>query len=380
MKSTDKASRNEVSEAINKILDLVESNLQSANPDMAKEMYTLILEKLKTYNERLWFTTSLRLARMYLDSKQFEPLENMLTALKTSCLTAEAVRNGWSDFSRIEFYDQAKGSMLLEVFAFEIQMCIELKEQRRMKLVFRLSQNFASTIEDPRVIGVIKECGGKMFMAEKKWKNALEQFQDSFKSHVESGSSRAKALLKYVILASLLAKSEVDVLSTNEAQIFKADPEIIGMTTLRQGFEKNDIALIQNVLNDNNIRLLSDSFIAQYLDELLRSVRLNALAAICRPYKTVKLSFLAKKMNVTVAEIRGLLSELILEDKLEGQIDQIRQVLELHTAEQQTAQKHRAMQDWGNKLLELHEQLVRQVEPKNTGEFDDMGGMWGDMF
>jgi len=40
-------------------------------PEKAKEMYTLILAKLKSYNERLWFATSLRLARMYLDSKQF---------------------------------------------------------------------------------------------------------------------------------------------------------------------------------------------------------------------------------------------------------------------------------------------------------------------
>ena len=71
--------------------------------------------------------------------------------------------------SRTEVYDVSKGSMLLEVFAFEIQMCIELKEQRRMKSIFRLSQNFASTIEDPRVIGIIMECGGKMYMAEKKW-------------------------------------------------------------------------------------------------------------------------------------------------------------------------------------------------------------------
>ena len=45
-----------------------------------------------------------------------------------------------------------------------------------MKAIFRLSQNFASTIEDPRVVGVIMECGGKMYMAEKKWQEALEQF------------------------------------------------------------------------------------------------------------------------------------------------------------------------------------------------------------
>lgn len=84
-------------------------------------------------------------------------------------------------------------------------------------------------------------------------------------------------------------------------------------------------------------------------------------------------------MNVSVAEIRGLLSELILEEKLEGQIDQLREVLELRSAEQQTAQKHRAMQDWGNKLLELHSQLVKQVDPKqgHSGHDDDgLMGIW----
>lgn len=132
------------------------------------------------------------------------------------------------------------------------------------------------------------------------------------------------------------------------------------------------------MLADKKVNLLGDPFIAQYLDELLRSVRLNAVAAICKPYKTVKLAFLARKMNVPVAEIRGLLSELILEEKLEGQIDQLKEVLELRSAEQQTAQKHRAMQDWGNKLLELHGQLVKQVEPKVAADFDeDSSALWG---
>ena len=72
------------------------------------------------------------------------------------------------------------------------------------------------------------------------------------------------------------------------------------------------------MLNDKKVNLLGDPFIAQYLDELLRSVRLNAVSAICKPYKTVKLAFLARKMNVQVSEILSLLSELILEERLEG--------------------------------------------------------------
>ena len=29
------------------------------------------------------------------------------------------------------------------------------------------------------------------------------------------------------------------------------------------------------------------------------------------------------------------------------------------------------MQDWGNKLLELHSQLVKQVEPRVANDFDE---------
>ena len=112
------------------------------------------------------------------------------------------------------------------------------------------------------------------------------------------------------------------------------------------------------MLNDKSINLLSDPFIAQYLDELLRSVRLKTLESICKPYKSVKLSFLSRKVGVPVKDIKGLLSELILEERLEGQIDQLKETCELRANDLQTAQKHRAMQEWGNKMLELHSQLV----------------------
>jgi hypothetical protein len=90
------------------------------------------------------------------------------------------------------------------------------------------------------------------------------------------------------------------------------------MVNLKSAFENNDINTIQDILNDKNINLLSDPFINNYLDDLLRSVRLKALEALCKPYKSVKLSFLATNLKVSVDEIRSLLSELILEEKLEG--------------------------------------------------------------
>ena len=50
-----------------------------------------------------------------------------------------------------------------------------------------------------------------MYMSEKRWDAALQEF------------------------------FEVDYLGTREAKIFAADPQIIGMATLKHGFETNDI-------------------------------------------------------------------------------------------------------------------------------------------
>lgn len=154
-------------------------------------MYQLILGSLKTTNERLWFATSLRLGKIYLDEKNFEPLNDLLVELKHACRTPEAQSIGGSDFNDFNQYDVSKSNLLLEAFSLEIQMCIETREQRRMKEIFQTTKKFSVVIEDPRVVGIIKECGGKIYMTEKRWQAAEQEFVESFKSLLDVGSSKA---------------------------------------------------------------------------------------------------------------------------------------------------------------------------------------------
>ena len=149
------------------------------------------------------------------------------------------------------------------------------------------------------------------------------------------------------------------------------------MGQLKNAIEKNDIKTVQRIVADKELDLLGDPFIALYLEDLLRTVRLTALVSLVAPYKTVKLDFLARKMNVDVQHIRSLLSELILEERIEGQIDQVRNVLELASSDTIVADKHRAMSAWGDKLLSVHRELLRKVNDKQgDGRFgSDMHGM-----
>ena len=183
-------------------------------------MYQMTLEHLKSNNERLWFNICLRLGKIYLDLRQFDLLDSMLAQLKENCVDSNPQTNPRHDPSK---YDQSKGNLLLEVFALEIQMCTAQKNNQRMKHVYPQTLNLNSVINDPRVLGIIKECGGKMYMSEKKWSNALEELFESFKNYQESGNSRARTVLKYVILASILSGSEINFADTREAKVYKDD-------------------------------------------------------------------------------------------------------------------------------------------------------------
>ena len=82
-----KVTREDLSEAVNAVLDSVANNL-SAHPDYQREMYKMTLDVLRSNNERLWFTICLRLGKIYQDLKNFELLDSLLSELKESCRTS----------------------------------------------------------------------------------------------------------------------------------------------------------------------------------------------------------------------------------------------------------------------------------------------------
>ena len=106
---------------------------------------------------------------------------------------------------------------------------------------------------------------------------------------------------------------------------------------------------------------MDDPFITQYLDDLLRGIRLNVLIARVKPYKSVGLDYLAEQLNVSKEDIRSLLAELILEEKIKGEIDQLNGYLELSSHESRGSQKHHAMTQWAKSLANLHSQLLKKL-------------------
>lgn len=60
-------------------------------------------------------------------------------------------------------------------------MCDQIQDKKRMKRIIPQTTNLTAVINDPRVMGIIKECAGKMYMSEKKWDKALDELFECFK-------------------------------------------------------------------------------------------------------------------------------------------------------------------------------------------------------
>lgn len=67
-----------------------------------------------------------------------------------------------------------------------------------MQQLYQKALAIKSAIPHPRIMGIIRECGGKMHMAERQWAEAATDFFEAFKNYDEAGNQRRIQCLKYV--------------------------------------------------------------------------------------------------------------------------------------------------------------------------------------
>lgn len=251
--------RNECTDAINVVLDAIAS---VNDAQTLSEMYELTLQCLRSANnERLWFNTNLKLAKVYLESKRYNDVDRIVSDLKKSCQLPDG-----SD-------DTTKGTSLLEVYCLEIQLCTVTRQTSRMKSIYPRTLHLNAAVADPRIMGVIREEGGKMHMSESNWDEAYNELYEAFRNYQEAGNPRAKSCLKYVVLASMLALSNINPFAAPEAKVYADDKEIVAMSELRQSLEANDLEKFEKILQNKQNRIQDEPFLMTYIQPLRRRMK-----------------------------------------------------------------------------------------------------------
>ncbi|CAL1694251.1 unnamed protein product [Somion occarium] len=340
--------RNYSEKTINGILDYVGGGKSGpVDVNTLERFYQATKSALQeAKNERLSVKTNLKLAKLWLDRKEYGRLSKLIRDLHASTVGADG-----EDVAQ-------KGTQLLEIYALEIQMYNETKNYKKLKEIYNASNSVRSAIPHPRIMGVIKECGGKMWMGERQWRRAGEDFFESFRNYDEAGSPQRIQVLKYLVLANMLTGSEVNPFDSQETKPYKNDPQIKAMTDLVDAYQRREVHVAEKILRDNRATIMDDPFIRSYIGDLLRSLRTQYLIDLIRPYTRLELTFLAKQLNVERDEVEELLIGLILEGKVEGRIDQVAMRLELDRKQVLEKKRYNALEKWTVALESVHAAVV----------------------
>lgn len=338
--------RNYSEKSINSILDYIST---SNRMDLLQEFYETTLDALRdAKNDRLWFKTNTKLGKLYFDRGDFKRLSIILKQLHQSCRNDDGTD------------DLKKGTQLLEIYALEIQMYTVRKNNKELKKLYNQSLHIKSAIPHPIIMGVIRECGGKMHLREGEYQKAHTDFFEAFKNYDESGNPRRSTCLKYLVLASMLMKSDINPFDSQEAKPYKNDPEILAMTNLVTAYQNNDIVGFEKILNDNRTTIMDDMFIKEHIEDLLRNIRTQVLTRFIKPYTQVHLDLISKELNLDVDEVEALLVSCILDNTIEGKIDQINNVLELTRHSQHNAE-YSAMNKLATQLASLQTAVINNM-------------------
>ncbi|XP_065841763.1 COP9 signalosome complex subunit 2-like [Oscarella lobularis] len=338
--------RNYSEKSINSILDYISTSNQM---ELLQEFYETTLEALKNAkNERLWFKTNTKLGKLYFDRDEFGKLSRVVKQLHVSCQTED----GQDDLK--------KGTQLLEVYALEIQMYTAQKNNKKLKALYEQSLRIKSAIPHPLIMGVIRECGGKMHLREGEYEKAHTDFFEAFKNYDESGSSRRTTCLKYLVLANMLMKSGINPFDSQEAKPYKNDPEILAMTNLVSAYQNDDINEFEKILRINRKAIMEDPFIWEHIEDLLRNIRTQVLIKLIRPYTRIHIPFISRELNIEPEDVEALLVSCILDKTIPGRIDQARQVL-LLDQKAPGAAGYSALDRWTKQLQSLHSAVTTGI-------------------
>ncbi|CAD5177661.1 unnamed protein product [Musa acuminata subsp. malaccensis] len=185
-------------------------------------------------------------------------------------------------------------------------------------------------------------------------------FINFMKIQDEAGNQRCIQCLKYLVLANMLMESEVNPFDGQEAKPYKNDPEVLPMANLIAAYQRNEILEFEKILKSNRQTIMDDPFIRNYIEDLLKNIRTQVLFKLIKLYTRIRIPFISKELNVPEKDVEQLLVSLILDNCIQGHIDQVNRLLE-RSDRSKGLKKYTAIDKWNTQLRLLYQTISNRV-------------------
>lgn len=159
---------------------------------------------------------------------------------------------------------------------------------------------------------------------EKDFKTAFSYYYEAFESYSSIEHPKAITALKYMLLSKIMLHEASDVHSLCVAKntLNYSGVDIDAMKSVAEASQKRSLADFQDALKKYEQQLVGDPIIRSHLTTLYDDMLEQNLCRIIEPYSRVQVAHIAQIIKLPQDSIEKKLSQMILDKKFDGILDQ----------------------------------------------------------
>ncbi|CAG2171772.1 unnamed protein product, partial [Oppiella nova] len=217
-------------------------------------------------------------------------------------------------------------NLLVEVQLLESKTYHALSNLPRARAALTSARTTANAIYcPPKMQAALDLQSGILHAAdERDFKTAFSYYYEAFEGYDSVDSPKAVIALKYMLLSKIMLNMAEDVQSITMGKLAlkHAGKDIDALKAIANASHKRSLADFQEALKTYEKELVDDPIINAHLKSLYDNMLEQNLCRIIEPYSRVQVSHISGLIKLSVDMVEKKLSQMILDKKFSGILDQ----------------------------------------------------------
>jgi len=217
-------------------------------------------------------------------------------------------------------------NLLVEVQLLESKTYHALSNLPRARAALTSARTTANSIYvPPRIQAQLDLQSGILHASEEKdFKTAFSYFFEAFEQYDSVEDPMAIKALKYMLLSKVMLNlpDEVTNLVSGKLALRHSGPDMESMKAVALAAKARSLADFQKAVKAYKVQLEDDMIVAKHLTTLYSNMLEHNLCRIIEPYSKVQVDYVASKIGLPKSEVEKKLSQMILDKKFQGILDQ----------------------------------------------------------